>query len=156
MPSSHHESTAPSPSSPAPLVVEGYPHAEAFPTRWNDNDVYGHVNNTVHYLAMDSVINAWMIERAGLDIHGGEVIGLCVESQCRYLSSLSYPDSLVVGLRIGRLGTTSVTWELRMLRGSDAEPVAEGRFVHVFVDRASRRPTPLPEGMRDAMTSLVR
>lgn len=125
------------------------------PTRWNDNDLYGHVNNTVHYMAMDTVINQWMVEHAGLDIGGGDVIGLCVESQCRYVASLTYPDALVVGLRIGRLGRTSVTWETRMARQSDGELVAEGSFVHVFVDRGTRRPVPLPEPLRAAMTTLA-
>lgn len=141
--------------SSAGAVVDGYPYAVVVPTRWSDNDVYGHVNNTVHYLAMDTVVNAWMIERAGLDIEHGEVIALCVESRCRYQASLSYPDALHVGLRIGRLGTSSVTWELGMERASDGERVAEGQFVHVFVDRARRRPIELPDEMRTAMQALL-
>jgi acyl-CoA thioester hydrolase len=151
MPSSHESSSA----APWAPRVAGFPHAAVVPTRWNDNDVYGHVNNTVHYMAMDSVINAWMIERAGLDIESGDVIGLCVESRCSYLASMSYPDALHVGLRIGRLGTSSVTWELGMDRASDGERVAEGHFVHVFVDRETRRPTGLTDEMRAAMQTLL-
>jgi acyl-CoA thioester hydrolase len=141
---------------PSADPLAGYPHRAKFPTRWNDNDVYGHVNNTVHYLAMDTVINAWMIERAGLRIEpgGGGPVGLCVESGCRYLASAEYPDTLTVGLRVAALGTSSVTWELGMTRG-DGMLVAQGRFVHVFVDRATRRPTPIPEQARSAMMGLV-
>jgi acyl-CoA thioester hydrolase len=137
-------------------ALAGYPHRASFPTRWNDNDVYGHVNNTVHYMAMDTVINAWMIEHAGLLVgpDGAGPVGLCVESGCRYLASAEYPDTLEVGLRVGGLGTSSVTWEVAMTRG-DGTLIAEGRFVHVFVDRAGRRPTPIPQQTRSAMESLV-
>ena len=136
--------------------LAAYPHRMTIPTRWNDNDVYGHVNNTVHYMAMDTVINAWMIEQAGLVIgpDGDAPVGLCVESGCRYLASAEYPDPIEVGLRIARLGTSSVTWELAMTRG-DGTLIAEGRFVHVFVDRVGRRPTPIPAHTRSAMQSLV-
>lgn len=135
--------------------LAGYPHRASFPTRWNDNDVYGHVNNTVHYLAMDTVINAWMIEHAGLliDPASETPVGLCVESGCRYLAAAEYPDTITVGLRVAALGTSSVTWELGMTRG-DGTLVAEGRFVHVFVDKVTRRPTAIPEQSRSAMESL--
>jgi acyl-CoA thioester hydrolase len=148
------DETGPHQGSPDPLA--GYPHQATFPTRWNDNDIYGHVNNTVHYLAMDTVINAWMIEHAGLRIDPASEapIGLCVESGCRYLAPAEYPDTLTVGLRVAVLGTSSVTWELGMVRG-DGTLIAEGRFVHVFVDKAMRRPTPVPEQARSAMRGLV-
>lgn len=137
-------------------ALGGFPHRALFPTRWNDNDIYGHVNNTVHYLAMDTVINAWMIEHAGLVIgpDADEPVGLCVESGCRYLASVEYPDTIEVGLRVARLGTSSVTWELAMTRG-DGTLIAEGAFVHVFVDRQARTPTPIPAPTRAAMESLV-
>ncbi|MBC7309674.1 MAG: acyl-CoA thioesterase [Actinomycetales bacterium] len=140
---------------PADALTD-YPHRVLFPTRWNDNDIYGHVNNTVHYMAMDTVINAWMIDHAGLVIgpDGDAPIGLCVESGCRYLASVEYPDTMMIGLRVGKLGTSSVTWELAMTRG-DGMLVAEGTFVHVFVDRTTRRPTPIPTGMRSAMEGLL-
>ena len=134
---------------------DSYPYWTQVPTRWHDNDAYGHVNNTVHYLVMDTVINAWMIEQGILDIEQGESIGLCVESGCRYLASLEYPDTFDVGLRIAKLGSSSVTWEVGMLRASDGEQVAEGRFVHVFVDRHSRRPRPLDEVARTVLSGLV-
>ncbi|HEY3534563.1 MAG TPA: thioesterase family protein [Pedococcus sp.] len=134
---------------------DAYPYWSQVPTRWNDNDVYGHVNNTVHYGAMDTVINRWMIEEGLLDVAHGDTIGLCVESGCRYLAPVEYPDVLAVGLRVARLGTSSVVWEAGILRDRDDLAVAEGRFVHVFVNRDTRRPRPLPEVVRAAMTPLL-
>jgi acyl-CoA thioester hydrolase len=136
-------------------VRDAYPYWSQVPTRWNDNDVYGHVNNTVHYGAMDTVINRWMIEEGLLDVAHGDTIGLCVESGCRYLAPVEYPDVLAVGLRVARLGTSSVVWEAGILRDRDDLAVAEGRFVHVFVNRDTRRPRPLPEVVRAAMTPLL-
>lgn len=139
-----------------PDVLAEYPHRTQFQTRWNDNDIYGHVNNTVHYMAMDTVINAWMIERAGLVIgpDSDAPVGLCVESGCRYLASVEYPETLDIGLRVATLGTSSVTWEVGMAK-ADGTLVAQGRFVHVFVDKASRRPVPIPEATRAAMAELA-
>jgi acyl-CoA thioester hydrolase len=136
-------------------MPEGYPYRVVVPTRWNDNDVYGHVNNTVYYAVMDTVINQWLIERAGLDIHAGDPIALCVESGCRYLASMDYPDEFDVGVRIARLGRTSVAWEVAIARARDGLPLAEGRFVHVFVDRATRRPREPSAGAREALSTLV-
>jgi len=127
-----------------------YGHHAPFPTRWNDNDMYGHVNNAVYYEAMDTTINVWLLG-AGLDPLGGERIAVCASSSCEFRASASFPEPLRVGLRAGRLGTTSVTWELGILRADEAEPIATGRFVHVFVDRDSRRPAPVPEHLRAAI-----
>ena len=135
-------------------MPEGYPYRVVVPTRWNDNDVYGHVNNTVYYAVMDTVINQWLIERAGLDIHAGDPIALCVESGCRYLASMDYPDEFDVGVRIARLGRTSVAWEVAIARARDGLPLAEGRFVHVFVDRATRQPIPIPPKLREALARI--
>lgn len=136
---------------------DAYPVWSLVPTRWNDNDIYGHVNNVIHYAAMDTVINQWMIEQGILDlIDPTAPIGFCVESGCRYLASVEYPDALALGLRIAKLGTSSVTWEVGMLRDRDDTPIAEGRFVHVFVNPTTRRPTPLPEAKRAALQPLVR
>ncbi|MBA9001746.1 MULTISPECIES: acyl-CoA thioesterase [Thermomonospora] len=128
---------------------------ETVPTRWKDNDVYGHVNNAVHYSVMDTVINNWLIREAGLDVHRGRSIGLCVESQCVYKGSISYPEAFRVGLRIGHLGRSSVRYEVGLFREDGATPLAEGRFVHVFVDRDTRRPVPIDEPMRSAMRKLM-
>jgi acyl-CoA thioester hydrolase len=136
-------------------VRAAYPYWSEVPTRWNDNDVYGHVNNSVHYAAMDTVINRWMIEQGLLDINDGDAIGLCVESGCRYLAAIEYPDVLAVGLRIARLGNSSVTWEVGLVRARDELSVAEGRFVHVFVDAQTRRPRPLSDRHRTAMEALL-
>ncbi|OLT32411.1 thioesterase [Actinomadura sp. CNU-125] len=128
---------------------------ESVPTRWKDNDVYGHVNNVVHYSLMDTVINEWMIRTAGFDPVASPSIALCVESHCEYKAEVSFPDTIKVGMRIGKLGTSSVRWEIGMLRASDGAVVAEGHFVHVFVDRTTRRPTPITGAVRAEMAKLT-
>ncbi|MFV2172653.1 acyl-CoA thioesterase [Actinomadura sp. LOL_016] len=128
---------------------------ESVPTRWKDNDVYGHVNNVVHYSLMDTVINEWMIRTAGFDPATSPSIALCVESHCEYKAEVSFPDTIEVGLRIGRLGGSSVRWEIGMLRASDRVLVAQGHFVHVFVDRTTRRPTPITGAVRTEMEKLT-
>ena len=128
----------------------------AIPTRWMDNDVYGHVNNVVYYSYFDTVINACLIEAGGLDIERSPVIGLCVESQCRYFRPLAFPDVIDAGLRVAKLGSSSVRYEVGLFRTGDAAPAAAGYFVHVFVDRESRRSTPIPEPMRGALARLAK
>jgi len=133
-----------------------YGHWLEIPTRWMDNDVYGHVNNVVYYSYFDTVINVYLIEAGKLDIEQGPVIGLCVESQCRYFKPLTFPDRIDAGLRVGRLGSSSVRYEVGLFRSGDEAPAATGHFVHVFVDRAGRKPTPIPEPMRSALARLAR
>lgn len=136
-------------------IRDHYPHVHTIPTRWKDNDRYGHVNNVEYYSYFDTVVNCYLIEHGGLDIHAGAVIGYIAESHCKYLSGVAYPDVLDIGLRVARLGNSSVRYELGLYRqGSDA-PSAEGWMVHVFVDRASSRPTPIPDAMRSALAGLV-
>jgi acyl-CoA thioester hydrolase len=137
---------------PAPPAIADFPHVAAIPTRWKDNDVYGHVNNVEYYSFFDTVINAWLIREGGLDIHGGQVIGLCAESHCTFLAPLAFPDEVRAGLRVGHLGRTSVRYELGLFRGE--APVAQGWFVHVFVDRATRRPAALPDRLRASLEAL--
>ncbi|MFF5263978.1 acyl-CoA thioesterase [Actinomadura viridis] len=132
-----------------------YAHWVSVPTRWKDNDVYGHVNNVVHYSLMDTAINEWMIRTAGFEPGSAGVIGLCVESHCSYKAEVAFPDTIDLGLRIGRLGNSSVRWEAGLFR-SDGTLVAEGHFVHVFVGREDRRPVPVPEAIRTEMLKLVR
>ncbi|MEF3405452.1 acyl-CoA thioesterase [Agromyces sp. CCNWLW203] len=132
------------------------PERRPFTTRWNDNDQYGHVNNTVYYEAMDTAVNTWMIEHAGLDPHGDEPIALVVSSSCEFRAPASFPEPLEVAIGVERLGSSSVTWSLGIHRaggeGAGADgAIAEGRFVHVFVDAASRRPVPIPAGIRSAI-----
>ena len=132
-----------------------YPHLLSIPTRWKDNDVYGHVNNVEYYSYFDTVINAWLITEGGLDIHSGEAIGLCAESHCTYHAALSFPETVQAGLRVGHLGRTSVRYEIEIFREGSGEPAAAGWFVHVFVDRHTRRPVEIPPGVRDALARLA-
>lgn len=125
---------------------------EPFATRWSDNDQYGHINNTVYYLAMDTAINAWMMREGGLD-PAGEAIALCAASACDFHASASFPDPLAVGIGVERLGSTSITWTLGILLGD--EQIATGRFVHVFVDAETRRPTPVPASIRSAVENQL-
>ncbi|MCP9340304.1 acyl-CoA thioesterase [Stutzerimonas xanthomarina] len=132
-----------------------YRHFQPITTRWHDNDIYGHVNNVVYYSYFDSAVNAYLIERGGLDIHEGEVVGFVVSSSCDYFASIAFPDVLEVGLRVGKLGNSSVQYELAIFKAGEAQACAAGRFVHVFVDRASNRPTPIPAGLRQALEALA-
>jgi len=133
---------------------DNYRHFLPLPTRWKDNDIYGHVNNVEYYSYFDTVINTYLILEGGLDIHAGGVIGVCAESHCKFLGELVFPETIDAGLRVEHLGNSSVRYGIGLFRpGSDA-PSAEGWFVHVFVDRAARRPTPLPAPMRAALEKL--
>ena len=125
------------------------------PTRWMDNDVYGHVNNVVYYSYFDTVINRWLISEAGLDPQNGGVVGLCVESQCRFLQSIAFPEDVDAGMRIEKLGTSSVRYGVGIFRHAGSELCALGHFVHVFVDRA-RKPATMPPSMRRAFERLIK
>jgi acyl-CoA thioester hydrolase len=131
-------------------------------TRWMDNDVYGHVNNVVYYAYFDTAINRWLVTEGGLDIQHGEAIGLCVTSQCEYLAPASYPEELEAGIRVEKLGRSSVRYEIGIFKRAVGEGVgagelcAHGHFVHVFVDRVTRRPLPIPDRLRSALARLVR
>ncbi len=131
-----------------------YPHVEPVPTRWSDNDTYGHVNNVVYYALFDTVINRWLIGQGGLDIHHGGVIGVCVESHCLYREGFSFPETVEAGLRVGELKRSSVRYEIGIFREGTPEAVAAGWFVHVFIDRVSRRSTPIPAPIRAALERL--
>jgi acyl-CoA thioester hydrolase len=125
-------------------------------TRWSDNDIYGHVNNVVYYSWFDTSVNEVLISRGLLDPHGGAIIGLVVESGCRYHRPLAFPQRVEMGLRIGRLGTSSIRWEIGVFGGDAPEAAADGHFVHVHVDRETRRPVPLPDVWRAGLADLVR
>ncbi|HTU13681.1 MAG TPA: thioesterase family protein [Solirubrobacterales bacterium] len=137
---------------PAPSR-EQFLHFRKISTRWKDNDIYGHVNNVEYYSFFDTVINAWLIEQGGLDIHNGQTIGVCAESRCRFLASIAFPDEIEAGLRVGRLGNSSVRYEIGLFN-PEGEALAEGYFVHVFVDRATRSPRPMPETIRASLQRL--
>ena len=138
----------------APGFRKAYPHFVAIPTRWMDNDTYGHVNNVVYYAYFDTAVNAHLIAAGHLDIRAGAAIGIVVETACRFHKALSFPDSVDAGLRIVRLGNSSVTYEIALFRAGDDAAAATGRFVHVWVDRATRRPVPVPDAIRSALAPL--
>lgn len=132
-----------------------YRHFQAITTRWHDNDLYGHVNNVTYYSYFDSAVNTYLIEVGGLDIHNGEVVGFVVSSACDYFASIAFPEAIEVGLRVGKLGNSSVQYELAVFKAGENEACAAGRFVHVFVDRASNRPVSIPECLRTALAALL-
>ncbi len=138
-----------------PHMRSDYPHFLAIPTRWNDNDTYGHVNNVVYYEYFDTVINDYLIREGGLDISRGDVIGVTVESMCRFHRSFAFPEVIDAGLRTGMLGRSSVRYEIGLFRQGRREASAVGHFVHVFVDRHTRRPTDLPGDIRSALERLL-
>jgi acyl-CoA thioester hydrolase len=120
-----------------------------------DNDLYGHVNNVVYYAYFDTVINRYLISAGGLDIMNGPVIGVAAESHCRYRRAVAFPTDLDAGLRVGKMGRSSVRYEIGLFAQGEAEVAAEGWFVHVFVDRATRRPAPIPDRIRAALERIV-
>ena len=134
---------------------DDYRHFHAISTRWHDNDLYGHVNNVTYYSFFDTAVNAYLIHHGGLDIHDGEVVGFVVSSSCVYFASIAFPDGLDVGLRVARLGRSSVQYELAVFRRGEDEACAAGRFVHVFVRRADNRPTSIPDSLRRALEALA-
>jgi len=141
---------------PAPLTRADFPHVLAITTRWMDNDVYGHVNNVVYYSFFDTVVNRYLIEQGALDFANGTTIGLVVETKCNYFQPIAFPDTVHAGLRVAHQGTSSVRYEVGLFRGDDDKASAQGHFVHVYVDRATNRPVPLPEALRKALAGLHR
>jgi acyl-CoA thioester hydrolase len=132
-----------------------YPHFQTLTTRWSDNDAYGHVNNTIYYGWFDTVVNGWLIEAGLLDISSGDPIGLVVETGCRYAHPLAYPDPVEIGLGIARVGRSSVSYRLGVFAPKKDEPAAEGYFVHVYVDRNSRRPADIPGHWRECFKAIA-
>jgi acyl-CoA thioester hydrolase len=131
-----------------------FPHFLAIPTRWMDNDVYGHVNNVVYYSYFDTAVNQFLIERGVLDIHNGEVVGFVVDSGCAYFSSISFPDTIHAGIRVAKLGNSSVRYEIALYRNDDPLPCAAGHFVHVYVERSSNRAVPIPVNVRNVLVTI--
>jgi acyl-CoA thioester hydrolase len=135
--------------------TEDYRYFLPITTRWMDNDVYGHVNNVTYYSYFDTIANHFLIREGGLDIHTSPVIALVVESHCSYRAPVAYPDDLRAGLRVDNLSRRSVTYGVAIFNGDDDEAVAHGHFVHVFVDREQRNAVPIPEPIRDALSTIV-
>ncbi|HET7478911.1 MAG TPA: thioesterase family protein [Rubrobacteraceae bacterium] len=136
-------------------VRSRFPHFQQIPTRWMDNDVYGHVNNVVYYSYFDTVVNEYLIREGVLDIERSPVIGLVVETQCRYFEPVTFPDTVHAGLRVARLGRSSVRCEIGLFRNDSETAAAQGHFVHVYVERETRKTSALPEEMRAALERIA-
>ena len=139
---------------PRPQTRDSYRHFSPITTRWMDNDAYGHVNNVVYYSFFDTAVNRYLIERGALDVEHGAVIGLVVETQCNYFAPLAFPQPVEAGLRVARIGGSSVRYEVGLFAAGAPESAAAGHFVHVYVDRATRRPAPLPAALLAALQPL--
>jgi len=132
-----------------------YKAFRAIDTRWSDNDLYGHVNNVVYYSWFDSAVNALLIESGAIDIHAGEVIGLVIETQCNYFAPLAFPEAVVAGIRVAHMGSSSVRYEVGIFPADESQlSAAKGHFIHVYVDRAGRRPVALPAALLGVLESL--
>jgi acyl-CoA thioester hydrolase len=140
---------------PEPESRDRYRHFLAIPTRWMDNDAYRHVNNVIYYSWFDTVVNRYLVTAGALDIETSTVIGLVVETHCAYFSPIAFPDVAHAGLRVARIGTSSVRYEIGIFRNDDRDAAAQGHFVHVYVDRSSSRPVPLPAALSAALQPLL-
>ena len=143
--------------SPRPVALgrDAFRRFSRIDTRWADNDAYGHVNNVVYYAYFDSVVNRTLIEAGALDVEKSAVIGLVVETHCNYFSPLSFPQAVDAGLRVARIGGSSVRYQIGLFAAGEALTAAHGHFIHVYVDRSSRRPTPLPERLLNVLQELL-
>lgn len=153
------DTTDTTPHSSDKPIVASFPVRRPLTTRWSDNDMYGHLNNAVYYQLFDAAINSWVIEQTGLDPLTAPALGVVAESGCRYFDQVEFPHTLAVGIRIARLGRSSVTYELGLFRAEapTTETVAAlGRWVHVYVDRDTRRPMPIPPALRELFESIAR
>lgn len=140
---------------PARLTRADLRHFTMIQTRWQDNDVFGHVNNVVYYAWFDTAVNGWLIERGLLDPAGSSIIGLVVETGCSYAESVAFPEPVSIGIAIERLGSSSVRYRIGVFREHVDLAIAQGHFTHVYVDRASQRPVPIPDAIRVAMAGLL-
>lgn len=142
-------------SRPPPSTRDRYRYFHAITTRWMDNDVFGHVNNVVYYSWIDTAVNRFLLERGLLSLESSEVVGVVAETGCRYIAQIAYPDSVTVGIAIEKLGRSSVRYAVAVFRGEEQSASAEGHFVHVYVDRASMRPVPIPDFIRAGMQKIT-
>jgi acyl-CoA thioester hydrolase len=142
------------PAKPVPEPRAAYRAFRPMTTRWMDNDVYGHVNNVVYYSWFDTAVNAYLIEQGVLDIHAGATIGLVIETQCNYFQSLAFPQTIEAGIRVAKLGKSSVRYEVGLFAQGEPLCAAKGHFVHVYVDRETRRPVELPAALRCVLETL--
>ena len=152
METTNPETTIPDAAIPGTAAAGGgHEYRQRVPTRWNDNDAFGHINNTIYYAAMDTTITTWLLRVGRLDVEAGDVVAVVASSSCEYRESASYPDALIVAMTAGRIGTTSIAWQLDIYRESDGSLVASGKFVHVFLDGVTRRPVEIPPRLREAV-----
>lgn len=142
-------------SKPTPHQRGSYRHFRDIPTRWSDNDMYGHVNNVVYYSWFDTAVNTYLIERGVLDPVNGQCIGLVVETHCNYFASLAFPQTIQAGLRVSQLGNTSVRYEIGLFAPGENTCAAQGHFVHVYVDKTTQTPVPLPAALRAVLAPLL-
>jgi acyl-CoA thioester hydrolase len=141
---------------PKPDHRSAYAYFQTMTTRWMDNDSYRHMNNTTYYSFFDTIVNQYLIENAVLDVEKSEVIGLVAETMCRYFRSIGFPSKINVGLRVGHLGNSSIRYEIALFKGDEDVASAQGHFIHVYVERGSGRPTPLPEKLKSVVALLER
>jgi acyl-CoA thioester hydrolase len=146
---------APQPQKPTPEPRNAYKVFRNIQTRWMDNDTYGHVNNVVYYSWFDTAVNAFLIEQGVLDIHHGATIGLVIETQCNYFSPLAFPQVVNAGIRVARLGSSSVRYEVGLFADGEPLTAAKGHFIHVYVDKLTRRPVSLPSNLKSVLETLV-
>jgi len=142
-------------SRPTPNQRDAYRHFQSIPTRWMDNDVYGHVNNVAYYSYFDTVVNQYLIQQGALDIGKSQVVGFVVETGCQFLAPIAFPDVVTAGLRVAKMGNSSVRYEIGIFRNAETVASAQGFFIHVYVDRATRRPAPLPAALRAAVEQIL-
>jgi acyl-CoA thioester hydrolase len=141
---------------PQPHRRSDYRAFRSIPTRWADNDIYGHVNNVVYYQWFDTAVNALLIERGALDLHAGDTIGFVVETHCNFFSPLAFPQTVEAGIRVAHAGTSSVRYEIAVFAEGDIAAAAQGHFVHVYVDTVSHRPVPLPAALKQVLQALAK
>ncbi|MFZ1815531.1 MAG: thioesterase family protein [Rhizobiaceae bacterium] len=139
-----------------PLTRDEFGLFRNLETRWSDNDMYGHMNNVVHYALFDTAINGWLISQGLIDPLKGETVGLVVETGCGYFSEMAFPDRVTAGIRVGHLGNSSVRYEIALFRNDEELASAQGHFVHVYVDKTSRKPVSLPFALRDKLEDMLR
>jgi acyl-CoA thioester hydrolase len=141
------------PDDPRRLRLADFAVVRAIPTRWDDDDAYGHMNNAVHYQVFDTAVNGWLVAEVG-DVRGLPALGVVAETACRYLGELRFPETVSAGLALARLGERSVAYQVALFGERSPQPAAVGRFVHVYVDPGSRRPVPVPDAVRSAVARL--
>lgn len=141
-------------SKPLPPTRDDYRVFYPISTRWSDNDIYGHVNNVIYYSYFDSIANRYLIEEGGLDISDSEIVGYVVNSGCEYHAPIAYPDAIEAGLRVDRLGNSSVQYGIAIFKTGEERAVAHGHFVHVFVERARDKSVPVPARLRQALERI--